>query len=1086
MAEEIAPDNGAPAQVTSENARFAFYDIEVLSNAFTNCVYDRTNNHINVFYLVDADGSTLDTHINQQGLDVERAWKTITESNLAWKDTGHRERTISFHDLREFGSNAAMAMLFGLSDADSVNDPSSASTYTDALRPVCDTDPDYDPVNAHPYLTGYNSFNYDTTMLAIYFMEAFAHLGRAVAEGQDYSQGFVPPTCAGLRQHNDRLFDAEFISYMPNYLVRGEVAGDQGWNSPPSKIRRAWMHSGRHLDAARFNELQQKVGLKRLLGGMGRQIKESDKLGQHNSTVETPEDFYELLAYNVSDVVGLSLLFDQPAYSNNFDLKKGLLDEYPETVYQKKPGAYAPDIAPNRVRRDRLAPDSSSAKLVSFILSPYGHLDDIEAVSFLYPSEKVAAERGITRMDVLEYARQFFYDSVEDPDARARFDAVYGYYDSIRGKNFNDSEEYSQVWPSTGFDPDTGEAITYNHRYPHVLREIPKAPNNLPYYHADGTPSSCFVTFSTGGIHGAEADWHVYGQELEAWEERAHLMNEVRALHPDPLEVRTAKEVELADGTVIPYKDLLTSKSTIKALTARSEAIAALGPDPDPQAVAAVDEQFKGIGYKPTPPRPELFTTSPDGSTKLGTKYNYTSAEKAIHEDFTSYYPNMLRNMSAFYNPQLGTDRYAKIFFDKERLGQEMKNPAISSEEKKRLGVLRNGTKLILNTASGAGDTLHYNPIRMNNTIISMRIIGQLFSWIIGQAQTLAGARIISTNTDGLYSVLDAETNNRVLAEQSAKIGVDIEPEDLMIVSKDSNNRLEMALKSTKDLEKIESQDERARIQALIDADVWDYETTKVVAAGGGSLACYEEPQPTKSLAHPAVLDRALSQYLHLVVTGHRPDHREQPLSLEEPMDPIIARQLLAKVVREEEPVLAARLFQNVIAASSGKLVFPFAADPVDPYAAQKKERTITGARGLQHYNRVFVVHHGKPGAVSLQAACAKVVSPASRLKRAKDGDSASTVTDPVARQILHHNGLTRKRAEASSKGMKLIPEDQDVAVRRISGVDPSWSMLIVNEDLHEMDDHALRDLLGCLDLDVYAQMLMETYEKNWKNPARD
>jgi hypothetical protein len=37
-----------------------------------------------------------------------------------------------------------------------------------------------------------------------------------------------------------------------------------------------------------------------------------------------------------------------------------------------------------------------------------------------------------------------------------------------------------------------------------------------------------------------------------------------------------------------------------------------------------------------------------------------------IHEDFTSYYPNLLRNMRAFYNPELGEGRYAKIFLDKD------------------------------------------------------------------------------------------------------------------------------------------------------------------------------------------------------------------------------------------------------------------------------------------------------------------------------------------------------------------------------------------------------------------------------------
>ncbi|WP_185445357.1 hypothetical protein [Kribbella qitaiheensis] len=218
---------------------------------------------------------------------------------------------------------------------------------------------------------------------------------------------------------------------------------------------------------------------------------------------------------------------------------------------------------------------------------------------------------------------------------------------------------------------------------------------------------------------------------------------------------------------------------------------------------------------------PELFIVREDASTKPHPKYARTSADLVTHQDFTSYYPNLLRNMRAFYNPELGEDRYATTFFDKERLGRDLKQPGLDRSGKERLTTLRNGTKLILNAASGAGDASHKNPIRMNNQIISMRIIGQLLSWRIGQAQTLAGARIISTNTDGLYSVLDRETNDQVLAEQAALIGVDIEPEPMFLISKDSNNRLELT----------------APQEGRTLAD------SQIISASGGTLACHEGPR---------------------------------------------------------------------------------------------------------------------------------------------------------------------------------------------------------------------------------------------------
>ena len=46
-----------------------------------------------------------------------------------------------------------------------------------------------------------------------------------------------------------------------------------------------------------------------------------------------------------------------------------------------------------------------------------------------------------------------------------------------------------------------------------------------------------------------------------------------------------------------------------------------------------------------------------NGSFSLDARYTYTSFDLTNHEDFTSYYPNMLRMMDAFFNE--GGDFYA-------------------------------------------------------------------------------------------------------------------------------------------------------------------------------------------------------------------------------------------------------------------------------------------------------------------------------------------------------------------------------------------------------------------------------------------
>src|SRR5699024_10454628 len=222
------------------------------------------------------------------------------------------------------------------------------------------------------FLVGYNSTNYDTTVLSLYLWEAFGNTGPARQKGLDEMAWFEPVKPSTIREYNDEIFN-RFMTYMPAMLVEGSVAHN-GWESTPNKIRRSMLNSGRHIDAARFNESQQKVALKRLLGGMGRQILESDQLGGHNASLANLDDpiagMYDLLAYNVSDVVGLEQLFRHETYSSGFDLKRGLMAEYPEVIYNRKPGTQKPDIRPEAVRFDRLTPDSTSAKFVGLILAP--------------------------------------------------------------------------------------------------------------------------------------------------------------------------------------------------------------------------------------------------------------------------------------------------------------------------------------------------------------------------------------------------------------------------------------------------------------------------------------------------------------------------------------------------------------------------------------------------------------------------------------------------------------------------------------------------------------------------------------------
>ena len=135
-----------------------FYDIESLSNLFTLAAFqdakDPKDTHIDIFYLLDNE-AILAAHPNWQQQALDRVY----QKNLNFNGT------IRFLNLKTEQAAVQLARMFGVSDARFMNDPDAPSNYRPEFRLVCDTDPDYDP-DKHPYLMGYNSYNYDTTMLA--------------------------------------------------------------------------------------------------------------------------------------------------------------------------------------------------------------------------------------------------------------------------------------------------------------------------------------------------------------------------------------------------------------------------------------------------------------------------------------------------------------------------------------------------------------------------------------------------------------------------------------------------------------------------------------------------------------------------------------------------------------------------------------------------------------------------------------------------------------------------------------------------------------------------------------------------------
>ena len=1279
------------APATTENSAFLFYDIESLHNIFTVAVYLTASRHVTVYYLLDEDPDTgLTSAALEQALRDQHTYNELLQANPTLMNKRRQfgldgDGAIRFANLQIPENARHLARIFcGILD-DRDHDPHTigASPLDPDFPIICDTHPDYDPAVDH-FVAGYNSNQYDTTMLALYFASAFDSHGQP-----------THVSAGSLREHNDQIFalvkpvdPTEPKRPMPSYL-RAHPRADA--------IRRNWLSTGRHFDVARLNELQAKVALKRLLGMLGHQILESDKLAGPDARIESITDAVELISYNISDTVGTSLLMEDPVYSGSFDLRSGLLRTYPETVFDRLGGNNyrTPRQNTNAVLRRwprmRLTIDASSAQFAGRILAPYrdlrdipGHVADLPVVSFRYPDPLRRDPGSPWPENVLTQTRDFFFDhvptdTVAGKRAHTEFEQVYRYYRSIEGLSFNQTQSvddaplsvigridhtlgqlaqdtdhqiatgagqhrvalaqllghspgpvrpgepdsprevsftYGQFramfsglsnWAHTALTPgqqrdvfiadllrlqiiiqawcDSAQPywpadrpatrdqtlITWrpDNRYwrnqSYQLADVAKLPTNVPYYTLEGEPTSCFATFSTGGIHGAEAHiqrlahdnrasaqrWARFREALDtahtqwvgacnqvdadpqaAGDKLTEIVTSGRQWISGAVAAGSVPQVDTAYGTPYPAEQLAAAawwiRQNIRIQLDRTD------PDTGEPVVIEWGDLLKSGSKKNDPilrevPKGErarpaaIFTDkttsevplvppTPDGSepvhqeNRLDPRYRYTSVADVIHEDFTSYYPLMLVNLAAFTNPDLAEpgkpprDKYSEIFDDKERYGKLRKDKSLTAVERGRYNILREGTKLILNAASGAADARHDTPILTNNMIVTMRIIGQLFSWRIGQAQTFAGGKIVSTNTDGLYSTLDWDTNQKVLDDHAETIGVEIEPEPLTLVSKDSNNRVEFLTAE----QSLEILTDTSRGQpAYRREDIADKPWFRVVAsAGGGTLACWDGPSPRKALAHSAMNDRLLLEYFKYIAGG-RPGAR-----IDRPMDLELGRIILDRLHRELSTVELLSLYQNLIASSPGASSYlyavPYRIDPdtgtpvealdstrltfdgdnsrraVDNPTDPAVQRTHTAVQPelLGHYTRVFAVDPVKLAArpnlgdpVVIAAAKAATIPAARMAGLAEQG--LTPPRDPVAAYLLTQAG----------EDVNQLRHSKDIKLARHSGVDPAEAALVFNHSLHDHpDQQVLRDLLDCIDTEVYLRRAAASFDENWRN----
>lgn len=1266
--------------------KFHFYDIECLRNIFTMTVYRPERNDVEQYYLTTPDFAKklqaepnlltkLTDRVNLRNHNFTAQRQIIRDQKGNAKPGNGK---VILYDLTKPINMIRLAYEFGLSNAADANNPFDlTNTYPAGLRLTADTDlpngeakwntknvnqafqkllnnilndnqaslnkflsnshfyqekqlhslaslhyQKYDD-SIHPYLVGYNSYNYDLTLLAVLLSDAFSEIEDPASSRADiYSASksglhfyhIEPDKPEILRNVNNAMFSSKYIDNMPSILFKVtpsdiKDAPDEISFRDAYAIRKNMLRSGRHLDAAKLNEKLNKVGLKRLLGMKGYQILQSDKLRPGTDSITDLDQFYELLAYNASDCINLAELFEDNQYYGNFVQKKQLLHDYPMTVYAKKANSYAPQIAPDSVKHNRMNIDSTSAQIATNVVCPYGHLNDIPAVKFLYPEIRKAKETGIKQFNVLDLTKEFFNERVYQPalkinkrnaeKALNQFNKVMNFYSFIQSKNFNDSANYyrkqlssvpqskkatdllnsfndqdfaelfsrvntfewfkayqiaqkgtnqivkitdpvsntvfnlpvdfvkrQKLAPVIEFNEQTGQnkpaRLTINDLIwylkqdsksitdlidqleptsesfdkafanlkqgknkkqtvssydfnklrklinqvtktklgltltlgvyencnltnqqlistktgkkmfklqlrPYISDDLPKDNYCLPFYNQDASPSAGFAVFSIGGVHGAEYDQKLYRNEHANFNKK-HASNQ---------------QLDLFSNN-----NNATPKYTDK-------------------------EQ---LWLK----RHDLFRVNESGLYELNKRYTFTSIDYVNHEDFSSYYPSMCRMLNVYWNDGIGYDIYGTIYDKKEKLGTMMKDKKYTPDQRAYFKTMRQGTKLILNSTTGKGDSHGQNsPIQMNNNIISMRLIGQMFTWRIGQAQTLLGAKCISTNTDGIYTVLDdVELNAKSLAKESKTIHVRIDPERLYLISKDTNNRIESNAK-----------------------------TLDINNVSGGDLRAFNGPTTTGRLAHPAAIDHALGVYLKAIGDPKSPYYdKDLRKDFNLKLGLHILQHLLKNDVKNKDLALSDKqkllnLFQNIIASSPGSVRYIFTThklfnninglsfikseqrnNPVyaDLFGSSSifDDNTTIGASDLnniQQYNRVFYVKDNAFTHNLIQhvyVASGKKIPARDVISRRKNGRPAFENSD-VASHILQENGVDLSSLNNSHR---------EASVVRLPSLPYEWNTLFINDDLRSLSPEFIDKLLDSLDYRAYLELFTSTYIKDWSN----
>lgn len=643
----------------------------------------------------------------------------------------------------------------------------------------------------------------DATRLVKHFKRHIPSMGKdsLLAQFLGLDEEEVKPKEDNYYSYNGLHYDIQMIAYLEKAIIANRA------RTTPEKLRLfsdalidntayrintlpyeqyANQIDGGYLNESMIDKGRIMIGLKTLVGMLGGSIIESES----NKTGYS-KDIYGDTLYCINDVKEFrDVVYKGTKLEITHNVRKELLEMFGD-----------------RLHRNGVTVNSTSAKFVENIIAPDKPIVDYPTCHFMYPAPHIAKEHGIEPFDILEYTKEWYMKNVyaqvvkHNPEVAnghyMKFMSIYQFYASFRGKNWNTSSNHYLMYN-----------IPAQEKY--ERRELLETYGTyLPLIDRYGNHSYTHVNFSSGGIHGAE-------------EYKAQLLQ-------DRAKIKELKEK-------YKYLSLIPKSEVSRKLYHLMERQSRSNYGGYPQHLM---HEIPYFYYKTEPVdeicNPEDFTPycydPKSGSERLIDRYKYTSTGDCLHQDFEGYYPKLLINMGVFYDGH-GTDIYHEIYKHRSAIKAKLKTLEFMSEEYLTTNIKQEGFKLVQNSASGVLDGGFDTKVRANNKAISMRIIGQLITWIIAQALALEGARVPSSNTDGIYVFdIDRELNEKIVERELEKLFVTIEPEPCFLISKDTNNRAEI-------------------------------EDGQVKSARGGTLTSHGGPVVDKRLSHPAVVDAVLVRYL--------------------------------------------------------------------------------------------------------------------------------------------------------------------------------------------------------------------------------